>query len=148
MARKLTTTALVTSGASLLAACTVFATYDYLTSRARLVRDVTVLADIVGINSAAAVTFRDAIAARDTLRATAVNDHILNAHLFTADGMLLATYIRADGASAAAPPPPSPDEAPVARFEQGQLRIVRPISLGRETIGSIAVASDTTEVWT
>jgi signal transduction histidine kinase/CheY-like chemotaxis protein len=150
MARKLTTTALVTSGVSLLAACTVFATYDYLNSRSRLVRDVTVLADIVGINSAAAVTFRDATAARDTLRATAVNDHILEARLFTADGTLLATYTRPDLAPSPVTPLPAnaPDEGPIARFEQGRLRIIRPIFLGRERIGSIAVESDTTEVWT
>src|SRR3954464_2603160 len=112
MARKLTTTALVTSGASLLAACTVFATYDYLNSRSRLVRDVTVLADIVGINSAAALTFRDATAARDTLRATGVNDHILNAQLFTADGMLLATFARPDFSPSPVPVTPgiAPDE--------------------------------------
>jgi two-component system, sensor histidine kinase len=150
MARKLTTTALVTSAASLLAACTVFAVYDYLNSRSRLVRDVTVLADIVGINSAAAVTFRDATAARDTLRATSVNDHILDAHLFTADGTLLATYTRPNLpiVSAESSLGRAPDQGPTARFEQGQLRIIRPISLGRERIGSIAVDSDTTEVWT
>src|SRR4051812_15250720 len=129
MARKLTTTALVTSGASLLAACTVFATYDYLNSRSRLVRDVTVLADIVGVNSAAALTFKDAAAARDTLRATAVNEHILDAHLFTTDGRLLATYTRADLPQPSPGPAPAltAPEAPASRFEDGRLRVVRPI---------------------
>src|SRR4051812_39072560 len=100
LARKLTTTALLTSVATLFAACTVFALYDYLNSRSRLVRDVTVLADIVGVNSSAAITFRDPTAAADTLRATGVNDHILEAHLFTADGILLATYMRPDVSAA------------------------------------------------
>ena len=95
VARKLTTTALITSGVTLMAACTVFATYDYVNSRSRLVRDVTMLADIVGTNSTAALTFKDATAAADTLRATAVNEHILDARLFTRDGTLLATYLRA-----------------------------------------------------
>jgi signal transduction histidine kinase/ActR/RegA family two-component response regulator/HPt (histidine-containing phosphotransfer) domain-containing protein len=148
MARKLTTTALVTSGASLAAACTVFATYDYLTSRSRLVRDVTVLADIVGINSAAAVTFRDVVAARDTLRATAVNGHILDAHLFTADGRLLATYTRPDVSPSSADRAPGAADGSSARFQGGHLRVVRPISLDGEPIGHIAVESDTTEVWT
>ena len=94
--RKLTTTALITSGVTLLAACTVFATYDYINSRSRLVRDVTMLADIVGTNSTAALTFNDAAAAAETLRATAVNEHILGARLFTRDGTLLATYMRPD----------------------------------------------------
>src|SRR5258706_15856383 len=89
VARKLTTTALITSGVALIAACTVFATYDYLNSRSRLVRDVTVLADIVGTNSTAALTFKDATTAAETLQSTAVNDHIPDARLFAADGMLL-----------------------------------------------------------
>ena len=63
-----------------------FAVSDYANSRSRLVRDVTMLADIVGTNSTAALTFKDAIAATDTLRATAVNEHILDARLFTPDG--------------------------------------------------------------
>jgi signal transduction histidine kinase/DNA-binding NarL/FixJ family response regulator len=148
--RKLTTTALVTSGATLLAACTVFATYDFLNSRSRLVRDVTVLADIVGVNSLGAVTFRDARAGAETLRATAVNDHILEAHLFTADGTLLATYTRPDmsGPSVESAQVAAPANEPMARFGQGRLRVVRSISLNGETIGRIAVESDTTEVWT
>src|ERR1700682_1338163 len=109
VARKLTTTALITSGVTLVAACTVFATYDYLNSRSRLVRDVAMLADIVGTNSTAALTFKDATGAADTLRATAVNEHILNARLFTRDGALLATYQRADASWSLAMPD---DDAP------------------------------------
>ena len=150
VARKLTTTALTTSGVTLMAACTVFATYDYVNSRSRLVRDVTMLADIVGTNSTAALTFKDAAAAADTLRATAVNEHILDARLFTRDGTLLATYMRPGISSSPALPddakPPSIEA--VALFEGSRLRVVRPISLNHEIIGSIAVESDTTEVWT
>src|SRR3981081_1671830 len=94
--RKLTTTALITSGLTLMAACTVFATYDYVNSRSRVVRDVTMLADIVGTNSTAAVTFKAASAAADPLRATAVNVHTLDARLFTQACTLLATYFRPD----------------------------------------------------
>src|ERR1700760_4923137 len=123
--RKLTSAALITSGATLLAACTVFAIYDYVNSRSRLIRDVTMLADIVGTNSTAALTFKDASAAAETLRATAVNEHILGARLFTRDGTLLATYLRPDlwendalrddnGAR--------PGIDPVARFERQRLR--------------------------
>src|SRR3954469_21970977 len=92
--RKISTTALTTSGVTLIAACIVFATYDYLNLRSRLVRDVTMLADILGTNSTAALTFNDAAAATDILRATAVNEHIRDARLFTRDGALLATYSR------------------------------------------------------
>jgi signal transduction histidine kinase/DNA-binding response OmpR family regulator len=147
VARKLTTTAVTTSGVTLIAACTVFAIYDYVNLRFRLVRDVTTLADIVGANSTAALTFSDAAAAAETLRATAINEHILDARLFTRDGTLLATYVR-PGRSPGVPADVRPGAEAAAVFEGGRLRVVRPISFDREIIGSIAVESDTTEVWT
>jgi len=150
VARKLMTTVLTTSGVTLMAACTVFATYDYLNSRSRLVRDVTMLADIVGTNSTAAVTFTDATSAADTLSATAVNEHILDARLFTRDGKLLATYVRHDlpGSFDLAEHRTSPGFAAFTRFEGNHLRVVRPILLNQEIIGSIVLESDTSEVWT
>jgi signal transduction histidine kinase/CheY-like chemotaxis protein len=150
VARKLATAALFTSGVTLTAACTVFATYDYVNSRAQLRRDVTMLADIVGTNSTAALTFNDAMAAAETLRATAANEHILDARLFDRDGTLLATYARPGLTPSAALPPGAGSASPgaAAFFERGRLRVVRPIALHGEIIGSIAVESDTTEVWT
>jgi two-component system sensor histidine kinase/response regulator len=148
--QKLTTTALITSGVTLLAACTVFATYDYVNSRSRLIRDVTMLADIVGTNSTAALTFNDASAAAETLRATAVNEHILGARLFSRDGSLLATYLRPDRWIPAAQRDDGsrPGLVPVAIFEEQNLRVVRTIALNHEVIGSIEMESDTKEVWT
>ena len=86
--RKLTTTAVATSGVTLLAACAVFVTYDYVTQRSRLVRDVIMLAPTSPAPSnTAALTFADAKAAADSLRAIGILDeHILTARLFTRDG--------------------------------------------------------------
>ena len=150
VARKLTTSAMITSGVALLAACAVFATYDYINQRARLIRDITMLADIVGTNSTAALTFKDAPAATQTLRATAVNEHILDARLYSRDGALLATYMRPGLSWGAALPEDvtPPGITDVASFEGNHLRVVRPVSLNHEVIGSIAVESDTNEVGT
>ena len=57
VARKLTTSVVTTTAVMLLAASAVFVAYDYVTLRSRLVRDVTMLADILGTNSTAALTF-------------------------------------------------------------------------------------------
>jgi two-component system sensor histidine kinase/response regulator len=134
---------------TLMVACTVFATYDYLNLRSRLVRDVTLLADIVGTNSTAALTFKDAGGAADTLRSTAANEHVLNARLFTRDGALFATYVRPDARWSLAQPrdtEPASVNA-TARFEGGYLHVVRPIRLNDEIIGAIAVDSDTRDIW-
>jgi two-component system sensor histidine kinase/response regulator len=141
--RKLTTTALFTSGVALVGAITVFIVYDYYTQRMRLVRDVTMLADIVGTNSTGALTFADAAAAAETLRAVSVNGHILSARLMTADGRMLATYPPASPASADAN---WPALGATAHIEGGRLRVARSITLNGESIGSIAVESDTAEV--
>src|SRR5207248_1683256 len=60
------------------------------------------------------------------------------------------TYTRQGSQSASAPRKGSGGtlvEA-TARFEGNRLRVVRPILLNGERIGSIAVESDTTEIWT
>ena len=149
LARKLTAIGVATSTTSVVVACAVFATDDYVNSRSRLVRDVTMLADIVGGNTTAELAFKDSAGAAATLRETAVNEHILNAQLFTHDGTLLATYVRPGLSRAPALPedviPPGVEA--VAVFHGSHLRVVRPISLNDEIIGSIAVESDMVEIW-
>ena len=63
----------------LTAACVVFAAYDYATSRERLVREITTLADVVGSNSTAALAFEDHHAASETLAAVAALPHVVGA---------------------------------------------------------------------
>jgi signal transduction histidine kinase/CheY-like chemotaxis protein len=144
--RKLTATVLSTSAVTLITGCVVFATYDYIDARARLVRDVTLLADMLGTNSIAPLTFSDATAAAETLRATAVNEHIDSARLYMPNGSLLASYVRPGSRV-----PADSDRDLVARgeaavFAGAQLHVVRPIVLDRGIIGTISVRSDTAEI--
>jgi signal transduction histidine kinase/ActR/RegA family two-component response regulator len=142
--RKLTTTVLSTSGVTLVAAWVVFATYDYLEARARLVREVTLLADMIGTNSLAPLTFNDAAAASEALRATAVNSHIVDVQLFMPDGSFLAGYIRPGSGVTERAAYSGP--GPVAEFQGDRLHVVRPIVLDRGVIGAISVESDTAEI--
>jgi signal transduction histidine kinase/CheY-like chemotaxis protein len=146
--RKLTATALSTSAVTLITGCVVFAAYDYIDARSRLVRDVTLLADMLGTNSIAPLTFNDATAAAETLRATAVNEHIENARLYMPTGALLASYVRAGQTT---PVDDTRDRELLARgdaavFDGPSLHVVRPIVLDRGVIGTISVQSDTTEL--
>ena len=149
--RKLTAMVLCTTGVTLVVACVVFAVYDYVTSRSRLVRDVAMMADVVGSNSTAALSFSDAGTASETLSAMARNPHIRDARLFLHDGTVLATYRRPDTGSDlphTAHAPWSPADGPLAIFEDDHLRVVRPVVLRSEVVGRIEVESDTAEVWT
>jgi len=67
--RKLTLLMMLTSVVALLLACGSFLTYDVATFRRKLALELTVLADVIGSNSTAALTFDDAGAARDALGA-------------------------------------------------------------------------------
>jgi two-component system, sensor histidine kinase len=128
----------------MLAACAVFAIYDYLDSRTRLVREVTLLADMIGNNSLAPLTFNDATAASEALRATAVNEHIVDVQLFMPDGTFLAGYVRPGGQAEAKRPYHGSE--PFAVFEGDRLRVVRSIVLEDAVVGSISVVSDTEDI--
>jgi signal transduction histidine kinase/CheY-like chemotaxis protein len=144
--RKLTATVLSTSAVTLIAGCVVFATYDYIDARSRLVRDVTLLADMLGTNSIAPLTFNDATAAAETLRATAVNEHIDSARLYLPSGSLLASYVRIGSTVPADHDRGLLARADAAVFEADHLHVVRPIVLDRGVIGTISVQSDTSEI--
>src|SRR5436190_12595655 len=104
MARKLVALGLATSGATALAICATILVYDVTTARARLVRDVSLLADVVGTNSTAALAFRDATNAADTLRSAAANEHIMSASLLLPDGRVFASYRRPGAPEPVLPP--------------------------------------------
>ena len=149
VARKLTVAAVGTSGVTVVAACVVLISYDYATERQRLVRDVTMLADIVGTNSTGALAFNDAAAAAETLRATAVDEHIVKAQLVTRSGVVLASYERLGDGTMVAETGAGQSAtigAVVTGFTAGRLRVVRPIALNDERIGTIIVESDTAEI--
>jgi signal transduction histidine kinase/CheY-like chemotaxis protein len=149
VAGKLVATAVATTGVTLMVAGAIFAFVFYLSLRTRLVADVTMLADIVGTSSTSALTRTDGAAARDILRAAAVNEHILGVRLFTLDHALLASYARPDVESSrgAAGSATWPGVEPVADFESSRVRVVRPIAVKDQIIGSIEIESDTTDIW-
>ena len=66
---KLISIIVATSGISLLVASAAFVAYDKSTFREKMVRDVSVEADIIAMNSTAALTFEDFDSARTTLSA-------------------------------------------------------------------------------
>ena len=146
LARKFTIATLLTSTVTLLIACVVLAAFDYSTSRARTTREVTVLADVLGADATAPVAFTDAKGAADTLAALAADAHIVTGQLFTKDGRRLATYVRrgwqrgADRSVA--------DLALGAFFDSETLRVVRPVVLDGQPVGTIVLESDLTELTT
>ncbi len=136
--KKLTLIILLTCTAALLAACVSLAVYEVVSFRRTMAHDMTVLADIVGKNTRAAIAFEDEKTAGETLQALQADPHIVSACLYARDGSLFAGYTR-PGASVDFPQRPSED---VHRFENGHLIIFRPVTLNGKQLGTIYLQVD------
>ncbi len=150
LARKLTAISVITTAASLIVACAIFFAYDYSTSRARLVRDMGMLADVIGRNSTAALAFGDAAGAAKILKGLAPNEHIVGAMIVSLDGLPFATYERGSATAARAgsfPPETVRNGQSWHVFTRDTLRMVRPIVSGNETVGAVFIESDLSELW-
>jgi two-component system, sensor histidine kinase and response regulator len=148
LARKLTAIGILTSATSLAIAAAALVVYDRSSSRERLLRDTAALADVVGNNSTAALTFGDARAALETLRVIAVNGHIVSAAILSIDGRVFAHYERPDAQSV-----PLLTDTTTARthlpwhaFGDHALQLTRPIQLDHDFIGTVFVSSDLDEL--
>jgi signal transduction histidine kinase/ActR/RegA family two-component response regulator len=142
--RKLTFVVLGTCIPVLLLACVVLAIYESIAFRRAMARDMSVLADILGENSQAALTFEDKDAARKILKALQSEPHVLGACLYSRDGSLFAQYSRPDwhGSFPAAP------EKDGHQFKSGSLLLFRQVSLNGKDIGTICLNTDLQAMFT
>jgi signal transduction histidine kinase/CheY-like chemotaxis protein len=149
LAYKLTAMAAVTCAMSLLVASAVLMADDITSTRQRLRQNAGLLADLVGANSTAAITFGDAKAACDTIETIAVSDRVVSAAIY-ANGRLFTSYVR-KAKPGEAPRPPVDEEAirlggRGRRFNDETIVVARPIMLGPENIGQVVVEVDLMEV--
>src|SRR6202048_4299625 len=94
IAQKLTWMNMLVSGAALLLACAAFISYDMVTFRETMVRNLSTQAQIIGSNTASALLFNDPQSAENTLSALKAAHNILSARIYTPDGQLFASYTR------------------------------------------------------
>jgi diguanylate cyclase (GGDEF)-like protein/PAS domain S-box-containing protein len=113
--------------------------FDFWGTRTTMVRDLEILTDVLARNSTAAITFRDADAARDVLQALRAEPSITAACVYTEDGEPFARYVRQGKDSGFVPPPA---QAQTTRFERDRLVRFRRIVLSGETVGTIYIESD------
>jgi len=92
--QKLRAVIVLTSAVALLLACVSFMGYALVTARSQLVRELQSMADIVGLNSAAAIVFMDPESARETLSALGADSRVQDAWIIETDGRLFAEYRR------------------------------------------------------
>ena len=101
--RQLTGVVLFTSFLGLGIACTVIQLYERASFRNALTDEVSALADTVGANSAATLTFEDHKAAAEILGGLRAEPHIVEACVYDGKGNVFAVYRRAGNVIASPP---------------------------------------------
>ena len=123
---------------ALLLACGAVLTYDWIAARSEMRSDLEALAEMIGSNSTAALTFHDEQAAEEVLSGLQAKPHIVAAFIYSAQGEPLARYQREPDATPAASAP-GPDRS---RFEGGKLIVFKHVILKGQTIGTVYLESD------
>jgi len=113
--------------------------FDLLRLGSSMVRNLSILADVLGQNSAAALAFQDTDTARHVLEALRVESSITAACVYTDEGKPFATYVRKGRNSGFVPPPA---QGPATSFTADRLILFRTIVLAGDRIGTIYIESD------
>jgi diguanylate cyclase (GGDEF)-like protein/PAS domain S-box-containing protein len=132
------------SSFALLLAGISFLGYQAIQYRNTAARELITLADIVGANNTAALSFVDERAANETLTALRGDRRIVGAGVYDKRNRLFATYQNAGALSVPAPAQPRPNGA---YFETGYLLIFHPILFQGERIGTIYLRSDMNDAY-
>ncbi len=144
------TTMIMTTCVMVQLACSAFYIADKIVSfRRGTLSTIATLAEVVAVNSTAALSFKDDSAAQEILSALSVEPTIRFATIFSQDGSTFATYRK--GGVASGTETIGFDEQAHQLFKNNSrghsfshknLDLVRPISLGSRQIGFLAVRSD------
>jgi two-component system sensor histidine kinase/response regulator len=118
--------------------------YDQLAIRSEMRNDLSVLAEIFGVNSTAALTFGDQRAAEELLGGLRAKRHVVAAFIYDSLGKVFAAYRRGDISKSSPVPAVGPD---ASWFEYQRLKVAQTIRLNDQAIGSIYFESDLGELY-
>src|SRR6185295_19062724 len=102
--RKLTAIIMLTSSIALLVACAVFVAYDQVAMRTAMTRNLSAVAQMVGANSTAALTFGDQTSAEEILASLRAEPQVVSACIYSEHKTPFASYVRGDSAENFRPP--------------------------------------------
>ncbi|MBU0719486.1 MAG: PAS domain S-box protein, partial [Planctomycetes bacterium] len=141
--RKMLLYAASTTGTALALCGAVVLTAQWFEWRRAIPRDLSIRADIIGLNAAAALTFNDRASAKETLSRLRADDNIILACICSRDETEFARYVRA-GSENATEEKVGPSSH---RFHGDRLHVSRPIVLDGENIGSVYLQYDLRELY-
>ncbi len=138
-----------------------FTILEFTISRTALVEKVATLAEVIGTNSTAALTFNDQKSAEATLSALSAESEIVGAAIYAKDGRLFAMYLHPQkrssdplsetepGAAIPGRQPPAPAGAPQTSyaFYPDYLELTKNIVLEGEVIGCVYLKSTLADLY-
>jgi len=113
-------------------------TYEFVNQRQSMERELKMLAEMIGENSTAALTFEDYSSAQQLIESLRAQPSVVAAALYSAQGVAVARYVRADTVEAVPAVPPSGE----AGFGRGRLRWTSPVMLHGQVLGTVYLSSD------
>jgi len=151
----LTLMVVLTSTIVLFLASGVFIANDIMKTRTAMVEDLTVLADVIGRNSAAALAFNDEDAAHEILSGLSAQPHVITAVIRNVAGDVLASYgssISSAATGAGIDIGISPERVLSGEVEgnhyflDDSLELFTPVRLDGEDLGIIYIRSDLKQI--
>ncbi|HVM31917.1 MAG TPA: PAS domain S-box protein [bacterium] len=134
--RKVFWALLASNGLVLFFACAAFLGYDIASLRKSMVQGYLTRAQIIAVNSSAALAFQNPGDAADVLAALGADRRVLAACLYDAQGRVFAQY------PASAPESGFPPPGGVSGYRQGALEIFCPVEQGGRRLGTVYLRSD------
>jgi signal transduction histidine kinase/CheY-like chemotaxis protein len=112
--------------------------YEYRNLRRSLQREVIMLAEMIGENSTAALSFEDYRSAQELLQSLRTHRSVVAGAIYSAKGDVVARYVRADAHDEV------PARVPVGKlgFTRERLRWSNTVTLDGQVIGSVYLSSD------
>ncbi|MBX7131625.1 MAG: response regulator [Fimbriimonadaceae bacterium] len=134
---KVTLLSSIASTVAIIVAMTAFFYFDLAQYRDLMVRDMRTQAEIIGANSGAAVTFGDAAAATEVLRALRAKAVVNRAVIYTPDGKVLADYHRGEAKGDA----PVVNPLGTSEFRAKSLETWQQIVVEKDPVGTLLIES-------
>ena len=147
VSQKLTWMNMLVSGAALLLACAAFISYDMLTFRETMVRNLSTQAQIIGSNTVSALVFSDPQSAENTLSALKAAHNVISAEIYTPEGRLFASYSRDPAAAVPVLPSILSGEIEAHHFKDNEIGLVRSIVWEGKPAGTVYIRSDLVELY-
>ena len=141
---KLTAVVTAVSAISLILSSAILLSRETLKVRRDTEQDLRSIAGILGANSVAALEFEDQQTASENLAGLELKPQVVSARLFSADGRVLATFVRPSARPARLPERPGPIDF---RSEGGRIRLFETVAIEGELVGTVFIEADAGQAW-